>query len=175
MFGLSTPRLIGSIVLLLAMGSLIFLAQDRFRQKAVADDARACAAAAASLGDDASLARCLPQIRGEVQEARRARLCEAALLPSLRPETRFAASQACGGGTKRLIANLDAQGAIADNLKTQLAERGAAELRAVARAEARSAANDERDRRARITIDAAPRGADGSIRCDADCLRRLGQ
>ena len=175
MFGLSTFRLLGSIGAALALLATVWLVKDRFHQKELADDAAACATAAAAIGDDKPLERCLPKIKSEVQEARRARACEATLLPQLRPESRFAMSQICGAGVKRLVAAGDAVAADRDDLAGQLKTDQDKALLAIGRAEARAGHQQERDEHARAAIAAAPHDAGGSIHCDAECLRRLGQ
>lgn len=170
---MSSLRLAGLIGSLLALLGLVTMSADRFRQKARADAAVRCDRAAAL--DSAPLGDCLDQVREQIGLARRAQACEAALLPSLRPETRFAMAQACGGGVKHLVAVAD--GAVADraDLTRQLAEQRAGEDQAIARAEARAARQQERDDHASKAIATAPRDAGGSIHCDADCLRQLGE
>ena len=173
--GFSTFRLLGTIGAALALLSMAWLAKDRFHQKALADDAAACAVAAMAIGDDKPLDKCLLAIKSEVQEARRARACEAALLPQLRPETRFAMSQICSAGVKRLVADGDAAAAERDSLAAALKIAENKSLAAIGRAEVRAGHQQERDDHARQAIAAAPRDAGGGIHCDAECLRRLGQ
>lgn len=161
----------GAVLLLTAA----WLIRDRFHQKDLADAAASCAVAASAGEDDAPLTDCLPQIRREVAEARQARTCERALVPQLRPETRFAMAQSCGAGVKRLVATGDAAADRADSLDRQLADARADLNSAVERAERRTARSTEREANGRKVIEAAPRAPGGSIRCDADCLRQLGQ
>lgn len=165
----------GGVLGAIALVALALLAADRFHQKELADNAKACAVAAADTDDTAALDRCLPEVRAEIGEARQARLCERTLLPSLRPETRFAMSQACGAGVKRLVASGDALAAERDGLKARLTAAQNDLATAVARAERRAATNQERNAHGQKVIQAAPRDAAGSIRCDAECLRRLNQ
>lgn len=167
-------RLVGGLLGAIALASAAWLIRDRFHQKALADDAASCAVAAAAIGDDKPLDDCLPEVKREIQEARRGRACEAALLPSLRPETRFAMTQLCSAGTKRLAAQVDGLTAERDQLASELAGQEDKALRAIGRAEARSTRQQERDAHARQAIANAPRDAGGGIRCDADCLRQLG-
>ncbi len=167
-------KLIGGILGGLALVAAAWLIRDRFHQKALADDAAACAIAAADTADGAALDRCLGTVKLEVQAARRGRLCESSLLPQLRPETRFVMLQACGSGTKRLVAAFDGAAAERDNALTELAKARAQTGAAIARAEARADKLSERTNRGTSIIDAAPRDAGGGIVCDADCLRRLG-
>lgn len=157
---------------LAALASVAFLVKDRFHQKGLADAAAHCAAAASSAVKP--LADCLPAIRERLESERRFAACERALVPSLRPETRFAASQACGSGVKRLVAVMDGAIAERDNLQQLLAQQEATALRAIERAEVRSSKLTERDAHARQAIASAPRDAGGGIVCDAGCLRQLG-
>ena len=166
-------KLGGGLLGLIALASAGWLIKDRFHQKALADDARACSGAAAAPGDDAPLIRCLAAVKAEIIEARRARLCETTLLPSLRPETRFAMQQSCGAGVKRLVAEGDAAASARDDLAAQLSAARTETTAAVTRAELRAARQHEREDHGRSVIEKAPRDAAGSITCDADCLRRL--
>lgn len=168
-------RALGGIVGGLLIAAAIWLIVDRFHQKDLADAAASCAVAAGTPDDSASLNDCLPLVQVEVEAARQARACERSLTPQLRPESRFAMAQACGAGVKRLVAAGDA--AIAENasLKRQLDEARADIDSAVERAERRTVRSTEREANGRKVIEAAPRAPGGSIRCDADCLRRLGR
>ena len=168
-------RLGGGLLGLIALISLAWLVNDRFVQKALADDARACAKAAADLDDTAELTRCLPDVAKEIREARQSRLCNGALLPQLRPETRFMMAQACGEGVKRLVAAGDAAAADRDSLTAELGRVRADSAAAIERAERRTQTKNERIAHGQKVIQAAPRDADGDIRCDAECLRRLTQ
>ena len=175
MGGLSALKIGGGLLGALALAMAAWLIKDRFHQKGLADAAAACARAAGDAEDDASLKPCLLQVASEIREARAARLCERTLLPSLRPETRFAMQQSCGTGVKRLVAVADGAVAERDSLAGQLAEARADTAAAVTRAEARSTRQEQRTNNGRHVIQAAPRDAAGAVRCDAECLRRLGQ
>lgn len=166
-------KLGGGLAGVLALAAIGWLVQDRFDQKALADAAAHCNSAAGSL--IAPLDECLPLVKPRLQADRQARACEAALLPQLRPETRFAAAQACGSGVKRLIAQGDAAAGERDRNAAMLADTRAATVRAVDRAETRSTRQQQRTDHATQTIRAAPRDAGGRIACDADCLRRLAE
>ena len=166
-------KLGGGLLGLIALASTGWLIKDRFHQKALADSAAACAVAAGDEADAAPLAGCLPNVAAEIREARQGRICEQTLLPSLRPETRFLMSQACGAGVKRLVATGDAASAERDSLQAQLSEARNDLKSAVERAERRTAKQTERTTHAQKVIQAAPRDAAGSLRCDAECLRRL--
>lgn len=167
-------RIAGGLLGALALTAAAWLIRDRFHQKDLADSAATCAVAAAAIGDDKPLDACLPAVASEVRAARQGRICETALLPSLRPETRFAMAQACGAGVKRLVADRDSLEQERDGLAHELAAQQDTALRAIGRAEGRASRQQERDNHARQVIDAAPRDAGGGIRCDADCLRQLG-
>ena len=174
MDGLSFIKIGGGILGALALLAAAWLIKDRFHQKDLADAAAACAKAAGDTEDQASLQPCLLQVASEIREARAARLCERSLLPSLRPESRFAMQQSCGTGVKRLVAAGDAAAAERDSLAGQLAQTRADSAAAVVRAEARVTRFNQRTDHGRQAIQAAPRDPAGTVRCDAECLRRLG-
>lgn len=171
--GASTLRLFGSLAGLLALVTLAWLVRDRFEQKYVADAARSCAVAAPTPA--APLETCLPAVRDRIETARRAAACDGALADTVTAQTRFAIRQSCGGGVKRLVASLEAARTDAASMAAQLAEVRADTVTALARAEARSARNQERDTHARAVIAAQPRRGDGGIACDVECLRQLGR
>lgn len=166
-------RAVGGLAGLLALAALGFLVKDRFHQKALADDAKACAVAAADPEDAKPLDRCLDKVAVEVRAARQSRICEKALLPQLRDETRGTVELACGAGVRRLVLAFDTITFERDQAEVRLGEADDAMARAVARAEARNVKSSERESHGRQVIQAAPRDAAGSIVCDADCLRRL--
>lgn len=170
-----TIRLIASLAAAAGILLAAWLIKDRFHQKRLADAAALCAIAASSPDDAAPLSDCLPLVREEVEAARRGRVCERALTPQLRPETRFAMAQACSAGIKRLVAVGDAAQADAIAKARQLEEARAEINSAVERAERRTVRSSEREANGRKVIEAAPRAPGGSILCDADCLRRLGR
>lgn len=166
-------RLVGGIAGLLALASLAFLVKDRFHQKALADDAKACAVAAADPDDAKPLDRCLDKVAAEVRAARQSRICEKALLPQLRDETRGTVELACGAGVRRLVIDGETAKFERDQAERLLGEAKDASARAVARAETRNVKSSERESHGRKVIEAAPRDGSGSIICDADCLRQL--
>lgn len=165
-------RLASGGIGLAAVAALLWLAQDRFDQRARAQAAKSCARAYAA-GDP--LDSCLPDVKAGLTAQRAAAMCDAALLADQSGPSRFAAAQSCGAGVKRLIAVADAATAARDDLVDQLAQAAATQTRAVTRAESRADRQTERDTHARQVISAAPRRADGGIACDADCLRRLAE
>lgn len=169
------PRIALGLVSAIALAALLFLANDRFHQKHLADDARICAVAAADVDDMMSLATCLPRVRAEIVEARQARACQKALLPSLRDETRFVMQQTCGAGTKAQVARADAAIAERDSLAGQLAEARAGTAAAVTRAETRATRFEGKEARGRVIVNGAPQTGRGTLRCDTECLRQLTQ
>lgn len=168
---LQIARLAGTALAIAALAALLWLAKDRFYQKALADAAARCESAAISAREP--LDDCGVNVRSRVQADRQTIVCEGALLPELRPETRFTARQACGAGTLRLIAQGDADAGEIASLQEQLDQAREGTAAAVARAEARGRAEQARRNNAQNVVAAQPRGADGSIACDADCLRQL--
>lgn len=170
---MSWLRMGGGLFGLLAAAALAFMVKDRFHQKALADAARACDRATERMAGE--LVPCLPHVRAAVEEARRARACDAALLPSLRPESRFAMAQSCSAGVKRMVAEADAAGARVDDLAAQLDQAEARQAAAVTRAETRATRQQERNSHAARAISTAPRDAGGAIVCDARCLQQLGR
>lgn len=162
-------RLVGFLLGLAAVGSLLFLARDRFHQKAIADRYESCEKAAESGVDPAE---CRAAIRAGIVAGRAAAACDRALQP-LTEQSRFAAAQACGPGVKRLIAEHDAARGEAAAARAELARQRVDGAAAVERAERRANKQNEREAHGRTVIDTAPRDGAGRIRCDAECLRRL--
>ena len=85
----------------------------------------------------------------------------------------FAASQACAGPTKSLIADRDSKASEVANLTTQLANATADRDAAVARAAARATASVQDLSHAQSILGAAPHDGAGLSSCNADCLRQL--
>lgn len=168
---LQVARIAGFALVGAALASIVWLAFDRFDQKARADRADRCEVAALTATEKTD--DCGPNVVARVEADRATIICEAALLPELRAETRFTARQACGPGVLRLIAEGDGMASQIAGLDAQLAKLRADSADAVARAEARGRADQTRRDNAQQLIQAAPRSADGRITCDADCLRKL--
>lgn len=166
-------RIVTGVAGLLFAALLAWTVKDRFHQKGLADAAGRCAVAASS--EAAPLEDCLKPVAARVQADRQNVVCETALLPSLRPESRFRVLNSCGEGVKRLVAERDAAQAGQSDALRLLDEAQAGSLAAVSRAEARAGKIEERKTRASTAIAAAPRGAGGSIACDAACLRQLAE
>lgn len=168
---LQVARIAGLALVGAALAAIVWLAYDRFDQKARADRADRCEAAAVTateMTDD-----CGPNVVARIEADRATIICEAALLPELRDETRFTARQACGPGVLRLIAQGDAQALQIAGQSAEITKLRADGADAVLRAEARGRAEQTRRDNAQQLIQAAPRSADGRITCDADCLRQL--
>jgi len=87
----------------------------------------------------------------------------------------FAASQACSGPVKALIADRDAKADEAATCSSQLAQSAADRDAAVARGAARATAASQGLTHAQSVIAGAPRDRSGSIVCDVGCLRALAQ
>lgn len=161
-------RLVFGLVTVAALIHLAFAAWDLKAQVQKSMRCEAAAVSATAKTDD-----CGPNVVARVEADRATIICEAALLPELRAETRFTARQACGPGVLRLIAEGDGMASQIAGLDAQLAKLRADSADAVARAEARGRADQTRRDNAQQLIQAAPRSADGRITCDAVCLRKL--
>lgn len=168
---LSTIRVLGGALGLAALVAIGWLVQDRFHQKEIADDARACSIAAQSELDD--LSRCLPQVRNRLEAERRSHVCSTALLQDDSAASLFAVRNSCSAGVKRLHAQREAATNNLADVQSQLDTVRADSLSAIARAEARATNQNERKRRADNAIKAAPVDRDGLNVCDADCLRGI--
>lgn len=114
---------------------------------------------------------CPPTLRTAVLSAAEAAVCDKGL--GAGDGGAFTVQQACSAPVKRLVADRDAARASevsAERLADQLNTNQSA---AVARAEARSAAQTQRNAHASDVLSQAPRDAGGHVLCDADCLRGL--
>jgi len=172
--GLSWLKIGGGVLGLVALAALLWAANDRFKQKEKADAARECAAAAADeTAPFDELDACLPPVKRRVEAARRADVCDDAIGNPLVAEARFAVRMSCSEPVKKLVADRDGKAVTIADLKQQLDDLQQDSREAVARAERRAGAAQERSERAKSAIDAAPRGDDGRVRCDAKCLRDL--
>lgn len=172
MTGAFSPFKIGAgLLAMLAFGVLVWLAQDRFDQKAKADAAHACNLAAGSA--DKSLDGCLVKTRLAIEGQRRADACDHALAAPDLVKSRAAIRLVCSAEVKReFLAREIAQGELTQANQTIAALIDAQDT-AVLRAEQRAAtANTKAQRHAQI-IAGASRDAGSLIRCDASCLRDL--
>lgn len=172
MIGAFSPFKLGAgLLATLAFGALIWLAQDRFDQKAKADAAHACNLAAASA--DRPVDSCLPKLRAAIEDQRRSQACDHALAAPDLVKSRAAIRLVCSAEVKReFLAREIAQGELTranEAIAALIDSRDTAVLRAEQRA---STANTKAQRNAQI-IDRAPRDAGSLIRCDASCLRDL--
>lgn len=169
--GISWLKLGGGLLSLLAFGALVWLAQDRFDQKAKADAARACNAAAGA--SDKPLSPCLPKLAQAIESQRRTQACDHALAAPDLVKSRAAIRLVCSSEVKReFLAREIAQDELAQANQTVAALIDAQDA-AVIRAETRGqAANTKAQRNADI-IARAHRDAGSLIRCDASCLRDL--
>ena len=104
--------------------------------------------------------------------ARAAADCDAALdLPAATGG--FAVRQVCSEPVKRVIAERDAAAAERDNALQVKAEAEQDRDASIARAEARGQAHNDKVTNDAQIIQSAPHAGDGTIHCDAECLRRL--
>ena len=169
--GLSWLKIGGGLLAMLAFGALVFLAQDRFDQKAVADAARACNAAAGS--SDKPIDTCLPKLAKAIEGQRRAEACDHALAAPDLIKSRAAIRLVCSAEVKReFLAREIAQGELAQANETIAALIDSRDT-AVLRAEQRSATANTKAQRNADIIARAHRDAGSLIRCDASCLRDL--
>ena len=169
MFGLSWLKIGGGFAAMLAFGALIYFAQDRFEQKAVADAARHCNAAAAS--PDKSLDECLDDVAATIEAHRRAELCDAKL--GAPDNSLFAIRGSCSTEVKTLVAERDALSVSLASANETIEQLISNQSQAVERAEQRATQALSKAKRNEDVLRAVPRDAGGLIRCDASCLRDL--
>ena len=174
MFGFSWLKLSGVATALIAFGTLVYFAQDRFDQKEKADAADDCAAVAVKLSGE--LDACLPEVQSAIEARRQAEACDTALSTERKlPATaQYAIRQACSTEVKHLHAERDAARNNAADAKQALETLQATMDAAVRRAEIRGANVQKRKSDATRAIQTAPVGDDGLVDCDADCLRNIG-
>lgn len=177
MFGLSGLRLGGAIGGAALVAFMTWATVDRFSLADKLSDLRADVAGCERAAGDATLKLddCTDGVALGLDYARAASVCDAALD---QPATgAFAIRQSCSAPVKRLIAERDARAAELASTRAALDQAQADQTAAVARAEARGAAQATRKERSDAAIQAAPgAGVSGSDRrsCDAECLRDLG-
>lgn len=158
--------ILGAIALLVVIGAF----RDRARLAAEVRGYEACTSAVQRPAGD--LTACKGPVQAVTEEARRARTCETALGQG--DAGLYAVRASCGENAKRQGAELTAARAELSDTRRQLSEERAGRAAAVSRAEARSTAQEQRRASQDETIRNQPRAPDGRIRCDAECLRRLG-
>lgn len=152
-----------------ALAFLIWAAFDRFEQKREVARYGRCTAAIAKPATPGLIESCDAAVAREIDAARKARACEAAL----KGNDLYAIRASCGAEAKRVHAERDAARSNETDLKSQLADADRRIEQAIGRAEARGAARATREQDNARAIESAPRGADGRVRCDAECLRRI--
>jgi hypothetical protein len=104
-----------------------------------------------------------------IDDARRSAECAAAI----EAEDLFAERASCSEPVKRRGALLSGARADLADVRGQLAQAERRTTAAIARAEARATVQARKDADAQSALSHAPRGADGLLTCDAECLRQL--
>lgn len=117
----------------------------------------------------ASAARCPAKVAAVHSEARRAAVCDQALLAG----ELFVVRTSCSTEVKTLFADRQAETRRADDLNGLLGDERAGRAAAITRAEVRARSETERKFRAAAVISSAPRNGDLLV-LDADRLRQLG-
>lgn len=173
MSGVRLYGAIGGLLLLLSViAGAVWLIRENDRLAAVERRALACEAAMknASVLDQGTLLLNCPQVIADAATiADRYRQCDAAL----KTGNAYQVRATCSEQVKRRDAAATALAADLADSQAQLAAERAATGAAINRAVARATALNRKDRNAQAAIAAAPRGADGRIRCDDQCLRAL--
>ena len=164
---LSSAKLFGSLALAAA---LAFLVIDWRAKSADVAAEKACEKAISAPSGD--LSGCPPVIGNAATAARSAKLCDAALLQTP-AQGGFAIETSCGAGTKERVAQLAAAQAARDAALAAEHQADSDRDAEIARAEGRAHQMDQEVISNARTISAAPRNPDGSVHCDADCLRSL--
>lgn len=150
----------------LAAGLVVGLADWNSARNARAE-LRICAAAAANATKP--LEGCPDELAAAIDDARRSAECAAAI----EAEDLFAERASCSEPVKRRGALLAGARADLADVRGQLAQAERRTTAAIARAEARATVQARKDADAQSALSHAPRGADGLLTCDAECLRRL--
>jgi hypothetical protein len=168
MTGLRLYGAIGGLLLLLfVIAGAVWLIRENDRLAAVEQRGLACEAAVKN-GEPTAL-NCPQVIADAATLADRYRQCDAALKAS----DAYSVQAACSEQVKSRDAAATALAADLADVKARLAAERAATGAAISRATARATALNRKDRNAQAALAAAPRGADGRIRCDDQCLRAL--
>lgn len=128
---------------------------------------KVCTAAAGDARQ--SLEGCPDVLAAAIDDARRSAECDAAIAR----EDLYAERASCSEAVKRRGALLTGARADLADAREQLAQAERRTTAAIARAEARATVQARKDADAQSALVAAPRGADGLLTCDAECLRRL--
>lgn len=171
MFGLSGFSRGAAFAALLALfalvGALVWFVRDHDRLQGVERRALGCEAAVKN--GEATTLNCPQAISDAATRAARYLGCDAGLAA----RNLYAVRADCSAAVKRRDAEATAREADARNLATQLSAARGQLAGALTRAEARATVVLKRTRNAQAAIAAAPRAADGRIRCDDRCLRDL--
>lgn len=126
-----------------------------------------CTAAAGDVRDP--LEGCPDVLAAAIDDARRSAECDAAIAR----EDLYAERASCSEAVKRRGALLAGARTDLADARQQLAQAERRTTAAIARAEARATAQAQRTADAHSALSLAPRGSDGLLTCDAECLRRL--
>lgn len=164
---LTIARIAGGVVAAAIAAWLIWAVNDRYKLAGEVRQHQACLAAVAK--PDVPLTACAPAIAEQVDRARLAAGCDDALHRG----GVVAIRALCSAEVKTIVADRDAKAGNLDDANRQIREAQARQDAAVSRAEARALSTAERKAANDRTIQSAPRTADGSVRCDAECLRAL--
>ncbi|MDH7971760.1 hypothetical protein QH494_06150 [Sphingomonas sp. AR_OL41] len=165
---LSIARIAAGIVAVALAGWLIWAVNDRFKLAGEVKQHKACLVAIAKPELPLSPA-CEPSIADNVASARQAAGCDGALTA----KNIVAIRALCPTSVKTIVADRDAQAGNLVDANQQLDGAKQRLIDAVSRAEARAAGTAKRKASNDRTIQTAPRTADGSMRCDAQCLHDL--
>lgn len=130
---------------------------------------KACEVAIGKTGGDVS--GCPAVLAKVATAARAAQACDDALASS----DGFAVDQTCSTAVKTLVARDSADAASLASALVAEHQADADRDAAISRAEARAQDMDKRVISDAKTIAAAPRNADGTVRCDSQCLRDIAQ
>ncbi len=178
MLGLSGFKLYGALGGAAVVAFMTWATLDRFSLADKLGDLRGDVAACerATVDLNLPLDRCSPGVKVGLESTRRAARCDQALAepPAVGA---FSIRLLCSQPVKRVLAERDAAAASSASLRAALDAARTTQTEAVARAEARGAAQSTRRDRSDAAIQAAPgAGGSGSDRrsCDAECLRDLG-
>jgi hypothetical protein len=168
-------KIVGTALAAAAVAFVLWAAQDRFKQVAAVNKAERCSAAVAK--PDKPLVDCPGPIAEAAEQSRRASGCDTALQINAAIATRgtqlVAIRALCSAPVKRLQQQLDVAGHDIEDLSQQVNAAQSRQDAAVSRAEARATSTAQRKAANDRTIQTAPRTADGSVRCDVECLRAL--
>ncbi|MBI0530073.1 hypothetical protein [Sphingomonas sp. TX0522] len=159
--------IIGGGVAAAAAMFIAWAVADRFRLADRVAGYDRCEAAAGDM--TAALTDCPAMLMTRVDAARRADVCEGALHSG----DVYTIRASCPAEVKLMVARRDAALSDLYDARAQIADLTNDRNAAIARAEGRAITFTKRIEANDRIIAAAPRTADGGVRCDAECLRRL--